>query len=75
VGTSTGERDVSLQPTPAIESTTYFFTSRELARLSVYREAVLAHFYTDQCEPLDISNAAGAAELLDSVRQDIPRAA
>jgi hypothetical protein len=57
---------VSLQPKPAIESTTYFFSARELARLSVYREAILAHFYTDQCEALDIGDVAESAQLLDS---------
>jgi hypothetical protein len=39
------------QSLPATESKPYFFNSRELARLAVYRAAVVARFYTDQCEP------------------------
>jgi hypothetical protein len=36
------------------ESQTYFFTRRELERLTAYRAAVAASFYTDQCnEPSD----------------------
>jgi hypothetical protein len=75
VGISTGERDVSLQPVPAVESASYFFNSRELARLSVYRAAVIARFYTDQCEPLSLRAGLDAARLLDSVRRDSRRAA
>jgi hypothetical protein len=37
---------------PAVQSeaTTYTFSDRELERLAVYRAAVAASFYTDQCE-------------------------
>jgi hypothetical protein len=66
---------VSLQPTPQIESTSYFFNARELARLSVYRAAVNARFYTDQCEPLSIGYGTEATRLLDSVRGDALQAA
>jgi hypothetical protein len=39
------------QPTPQPEPTkTYIFDARELARLAVYRAAIVAGFYTDQCE-------------------------
>jgi hypothetical protein len=69
-----GERDVSAQPVPVLESASYFFTSRELARLSVYRAAVIARFYTDQCEPLSIRYGPDASRLLDSVWKDTPRA-
>jgi hypothetical protein len=32
------------------ESKGYFFTARELARLTNYRAAVAASFYSDQCD-------------------------
>jgi hypothetical protein len=32
------------------ESQTYFFTRREVERLTAYRSAVAARFYTDHCE-------------------------
>jgi hypothetical protein len=32
------------------ESQTHFFTRRELERLTAYRSAVAARFYTDHCE-------------------------
>ena len=41
---------MSLQSAPHIESSPYLFTARELARLAVYRAAVVARFYTDQLE-------------------------
>jgi hypothetical protein len=46
---------------PTIESPTYFFNARELARLAAYRAAVVARFYTDECEP-----ASGSSDF-DSV--------
>jgi hypothetical protein len=61
---------VNQQPALTRESTTYFFNSRELARLSIYRAAVIARFYTDQCEPLSIRYGHDVAQLLDSVRSD-----
>ena len=33
------------------EAQTYIFTPRELARLAVYRAAIVAGFYTDDCDP------------------------
>ena len=56
---------MSLQPVPAVESAIYFFNSRELARLSVYRAAVIARFYTDQCEPLSIRYGHDVSRLLE----------
>jgi hypothetical protein len=35
------------------ETGTYAFSPRELQRLAVYRAAVVAHFYTDQCDAID----------------------
>lgn len=35
------------------ETETYPFSPSELQRLAVYRAAVAAHFYTDQCDPID----------------------
>jgi hypothetical protein len=32
------------------ESKSYFFTARELERLTAYRAAFAASFYTDDCE-------------------------
>lgn len=40
-----------LQPEAAVEpeSETYIFSARELSRLAVYRAAIVAGFYTDEC--------------------------
>jgi hypothetical protein len=61
---------VNQQPAQTLESTTYFFNSRELARLSIYRAAVIARFYTDQCEPLSVRHGLDVVGLLDSVRSE-----
>jgi hypothetical protein len=37
----------------SIEPGTYTFTPREIQRLAVYRAAVVARFYTDQCDAID----------------------
>jgi hypothetical protein len=37
----------------SIDPGAYTFTPRELQRLAVYRAAVVAHFYTDQCDAID----------------------
>jgi hypothetical protein len=66
---------VSLLPVTTVETTSYFFNARELARLSVYRAAVLASFYTDDCEPPSVRQGIDASRLLDSVRQDDLQAA
>lgn len=60
---------MSLQTLPEIDTTTYFFNSRELARLAVYRSAVAANFYTDQCDQ-PTSNYSDAARLLESVERE-----
>ncbi len=52
------------------DSSTYFFNARELARLAVYRAAVVARFYTDQCEPSNVRHSLDAIRLLDRVRQE-----
>jgi hypothetical protein len=52
------------------ESNTYFFNPRELARLAVYRAAIIARFYTDQCESVSIRHGADAVRLLESVRRE-----
>jgi hypothetical protein len=61
---------VSLQPASYFEPSTYFFNARELARLAVYRAAIMARFYTDQCEPVSIRAGADAVRLLESVRRE-----
>ena len=66
---------MSVQPVPVVESASYFFNARELARLSVYRAAVIARFYTDQCEPPSLRQGLDATRLLDAVRGDTPHAA
>ena len=52
-----------------IESTAYFFNSRELERLAVYRAAIIARFYTDQCEPVNLPRSNDAVRLLESIRR------
>jgi hypothetical protein len=66
---------VSIQPATTTDTTCYFFNARELARLSVYRAAVVARFYTDQCETRSIRNGVDVSRLLDSVRRDALQAA
>jgi hypothetical protein len=51
------------------ESSPYFFNPRELARLAVYRAAIIARFYTDQCEPLSLARSTDAVRLLESIRR------
>jgi hypothetical protein len=52
-----------------IESVAYFFNARELERLAVYRAAIIARFYTDQCEPVSLSRSNDAVRLLESIRR------
>ena len=61
---------MNLQSTSNVESSTYFFNPRELARLAVYRAAIMARFYTDQCEPLSLQRGTDAVRLLESVRRE-----
>jgi len=53
-------RPVMPQTQTSIESGTYPFSPRELQRLAVYRAAVVAHFYNDQCDPIDPTEWAHA---------------
>jgi hypothetical protein len=39
------------QMTPPTEPQNYIFNPNELQRLAVYRAAVVARFYTDECDP------------------------
>jgi hypothetical protein len=41
----------------------------------VYRAAVVARFYTDQCETRSIRHGVDVSRLLDSVKRDAPQAA
>jgi len=41
---------VTTQTNPPTEDETYVFSPRELRRLAAYRAAVVARFYTDECE-------------------------
>jgi hypothetical protein len=50
-----------------VEPGTYTFSPRELQRLAVYRAAVVAHFYTDQCDSIDPAEWAHACERVLSV--------
>jgi len=61
---------MNLQSQSNIENSTYFFNPRELARLAVYRAAIMARFYTDQCEPVSRSRSSDAVRLLESVRRE-----
>lgn len=55
----------------ATEATTYAFSPRELQRLAVYRAAVVARFYNDQCDSID---AAEWAHSYDTVLSSQPEA-
>jgi hypothetical protein len=61
---------MNTQSPPTIESQAYFFNARELARLAVYRAAVVARFYTDQCEPSLGTHCAETVRLLASVGEE-----
>ena len=61
---------MNLQSANNVESSAYFFNPRELARLAVYRAAIIASFYTDQCEPLSLPRGNDAVRLLESVRRE-----
>jgi hypothetical protein len=37
--------------------------------LAVYRAAIIARFYTDQCEPLSLARSTDAVRLLESIRR------
>jgi hypothetical protein len=58
------------QAAPHLETSPYFFNPRELARLAVYRAAIIARFYTDQCEPIPVRANIEAVGLLESVRRE-----
>lgn len=58
-----------MPPTPSsLEQGTYAFSPRELQRLAAYRAAVVAHFYTDECDASDTSEWAGPAHQVVSPR-------
>jgi hypothetical protein len=61
---------MSVQAAQQVEPSAYFFNARELARLAVYRAAVVARFYNDQCEPDHGGPSADTIRLLDSVRSE-----
>ena len=56
---------MSVQAAQQLEPTAYFFNARELARLAVYRAAVVARFYNDQCEPESPGQSYDTIRLLD----------
>jgi hypothetical protein len=59
---------MSLQPATHFEASPYLFNARELARLAVYRAAVVARFYTDQIDqPL---HTRSSRRLVPSGRQE-----
>ena len=69
MATGTEERDVTQVPNSQPElPSTYIFSARELARLTVYRAAVVARFYTDQCEQPSVRTEIESLRLLDSIR-------
>jgi hypothetical protein len=51
-----------------IDAQTYHFNAAELARLAVYRAAVAARFYTDQCEPSPRRAGVDIVRLLDAAQ-------
>jgi hypothetical protein len=65
----------NLQAASDLESNTYFFGARELARLAVYRAAVVARFYTDECAPVSTRYRAETTRLINSLRREQQTAA
>jgi hypothetical protein len=57
---------MTVQPVPEVEPSPYYFNARELARLAIYRAAVVARFYNDQCESPSLRTSAAATRLLKS---------
>jgi hypothetical protein len=54
-----------MQPHTATQSETapYMFTARELARLAIYRAAIVARFYTDELEAVMSPRPRGLSKL------------
>ena len=57
---------VTSQANPPAESEAYVFSPRELRRLANYRAAVVAHFYTDECETSPITTSPITAPRVNS---------
>jgi hypothetical protein len=55
-------------PNTPPEPTTYIFSPRELQRLAVYRAAVVARFYNDECEGTDIAPRQSVTNLFNTRR-------
>jgi hypothetical protein len=55
-------RPVMPQASAETESGTYLFSPRELQRLAVYRAAVVARFYNDQCDSIEPTEWARSYE-------------
>jgi hypothetical protein len=60
--------------TPIEASSPYLFNARELARLAVYRAAVVARFYTDEVDQPEIRRQAPTLRHIEAARRE-PRAA
>jgi hypothetical protein len=52
------------QTSPSPETQAYIFSPRELQRLAAYRAAVVARFYTDECDTAESfrRSTAGSAK-------------
>jgi hypothetical protein len=61
-----------MPPTPSsTTSAAYPFSPRELQRLAVYRAAVVARFYTDQCDAIDAAEWARSYDKVLSTQPEI----
>jgi hypothetical protein len=57
-----------VMPQASAEMGTYPFSPRELQRLAVYRAAIVARFYNDQCESTDPTEWAHPYQKMLSAR-------
>ena len=71
---STRRRRLPRQPEPFNSPAENPFTP-SVFNSSVYRAAVIARFYTDQCDPPSLRSGLDASRLLDSIREDHLQAA
>jgi len=53
-----------------IDATPYLFNAHELARLAVYRAAVVAHFYTDELDQPKTRRHTASVRRLSTVRSE-----
>ena len=55
---------------PDTDASPYLFNAQQLARLAVYRAAVIAHFYTDEVDRRKTRRHTGSVRRLSTKRSE-----